>query len=88
MGPLHSCDGELLQAFCAQTLARLSRAFASWFPDVESRAIARDCLESLLTGHAHGQLGSEGFNLSYHNQETILFTIGPYYGNLNLNSLT
>ncbi|CAE7579089.1 unnamed protein product, partial [Symbiodinium sp. CCMP2456] len=55
MGPLHSCDGELLQAFCAQTLARLSRAFASWFPDVESRAIARDCLESLLTGHAHGQ---------------------------------
>ncbi|CAE7894678.1 unnamed protein product, partial [Symbiodinium microadriaticum] len=55
MGPLQSCDGELLQAFCAQTLARLSRAFASWFPDVESRAIARDCLESLLTGHAHGQ---------------------------------
>ena len=22
-------------------------------------------------------------NLSYHNEETILFTIDPYYGNLN-----
>ena len=28
---------------------------------------------------------AEGFNLSYHNKdkETILFTIDPYYGNLN-----
>ena len=24
------------------------------------------------------------FNLSYHNRETILFTIDPYCGNLNL----
>ena len=24
-----------------------------------------------------------GFNLSYHKKETILFTIDPYYGNLN-----
>ena len=24
-----------------------------------------------------------GFNLSYHNKETILITIDPYYGNLN-----
>ena len=24
----------------------------------------------------------KGFNLSYHNQKTILFTIDPYYGNL------
>ena len=24
-----------------------------------------------------------GFNLSYHNKETILFTIDPQYGNLN-----
>ena len=30
----------------------------------------------------------EGFNLSCHNQETILFTIDPYYGNLNLNPRT
>ena len=25
----------------------------------------------------------KGFNLSYHNKETILFTTDPYYGNLN-----
>ena len=25
----------------------------------------------------------KGFNLSYYNKETILFTIDPYYGNLN-----
>ena len=25
----------------------------------------------------------KGFNLSYQNRETILFTIDPYYGNLN-----
>ena len=25
----------------------------------------------------------KGFNLSYHNKETILFTIDPHYGNLN-----
>ncbi|CAE7348778.1 unnamed protein product [Symbiodinium natans] len=55
MGPLKSCDEELLQAFCAQTLARLSRAFPSWFADVQSRGIARDCLESLLAVHANGQ---------------------------------
>ena len=24
----------------------------------------------------------KGFNLSYHDKETILFTIDPYYGNL------
>ena len=26
---------------------------------------------------------AKGFNLSYHNKETILLTIDPYYGNLN-----
>ena len=30
----------------------------------------------------------EGFNLSCHNQETIFFTIDPYYGDLNLNPRT
>ena len=25
----------------------------------------------------------KGLNLSYYNKETILFTIDPYYGNLN-----
>ena len=54
MGPLSSCDGELLQAFCAQTLARLARAFASHF-DVHSQRAARDTLEALLTVHAYGQ---------------------------------
>ena len=24
-----------------------------------------------------------GFNLSYHNKDTILFTVDPHYGNLN-----
>ena len=28
-----------------------------------------------------------GFHLSYHHKETILFTIDPYYGNLNQNPL-
>lgn len=54
IGPLSSCDGELLQAFCAQTLARLARAFASHF-DVHSQRAARDTLEALLTVHAYGQ---------------------------------
>ena len=26
-------------------------------------------------------------NLSYHNKETLIFTIDPYYGNLNQNYL-
>ena len=26
---------------------------------------------------------AKGFHLSYHNKETILFTISPYYDNLN-----
>ena len=25
----------------------------------------------------------KGFHLSYHKKETVLFTIDPYYGNLN-----
>lgn len=54
VGPLTSCDGELLQAFCAQTLARLARAFASHF-DVNSQRSARDTLEALLAVHAYGQ---------------------------------
>ena len=29
-----------------------------------------------------------GFNLSYHTKETVLFTIDPYYGILNYISLT
>ena len=35
-----------------------------------------------LWGFCKG-LGVKGFNLSYHNKETISFTIDPYYGNLN-----
>ena len=27
-------------------------------------------------------LGTKGLNLTYHNKETILFAIGPYYANL------
>ena len=29
----------------------------------------------------------KGFHLSYHNKETIVFTIDPQYGNLNKNPL-
>ncbi|CAK9040354.1 Uncharacterized protein SCF082_LOCUS23500 [Durusdinium trenchii] len=54
VGPLKSCDEELLQAFCAQTLARLARTFASHF-DPNSQKAARDTLEALLAVHACGQ---------------------------------
>eukprot|EP00931_Biecheleriopsis_adriatica_P089323 TRINITY_DN63478_c0_g1_i1.p1 TRINITY_DN63478_c0_g1~~TRINITY_DN63478_c0_g1_i1.p1 ORF type:complete len:1052 (-),score=280.09 TRINITY_DN63478_c0_g1_i1:39-3194(-) len=55
MGPLPTCDQELLQAFCAQTLARLARAFVTWFPDVATQKAARDGLEALLALHSQGQ---------------------------------
>ena len=28
-------------------------------------------------------LGVKGFNTSYHNEETVLFSIDPYYSNVN-----
>merc|ERR1719162_2061098 len=33
IGGLKTCDQELAQAFCAQTLARLARAFTTWFQE-------------------------------------------------------
>lgn len=42
------------QGFCAQTLARLARAFSSYF-DSSAQPPARDTLEALLRMHAHGQ---------------------------------
>ena len=33
-----------------------------------------------LAGAAVVDLQAEGFNSSYHNKETILFTIDPHYG--------
>lgn len=53
-GPLPSCDEELLQGFCAQTLARLSRSFNSWHGP-EARAAGREALMALLALHARGQ---------------------------------
>ena len=29
----------------------------------------------------------KGLNLSYHDEETMSFTIDPYYGNCNLNEI-
>lgn len=55
-GPGQSCDEELLQEFCAQTLARLSRSFASRF-DVSAQHVERETLCFLLMAHAHGQRG-------------------------------
>ena len=48
-------------------------------------------LAMLCAGHWIRQRGMrqmilglvKGINLSYHNKETVLFTIDPYYGNLN-----
>jgi hypothetical protein len=48
------CDEELLHAFCAQTLARLSRGFSSLHSFASQGAIRSD-LEWLLTLHARGQ---------------------------------
>jgi len=49
-GPPASCDSELLQEFCAQTLARWSRTFIRYHVE-ELRPIARDTLEGLLVMH-------------------------------------
>ncbi|CAE8728731.1 unnamed protein product [Polarella glacialis] len=54
-GPLPSCDGELLQAFSAQTLARLARAFVSWHKDCGAQKAAKESLETLIVIHARGQ---------------------------------
>lgn len=51
-GNPNCCDAELLQEFCAQTLARLSRSFLTHHPQ-ESRQAARDTLEGLLGMHAN-----------------------------------
>jgi len=40
-GPLPTCDGELLQEFCSQTLARLARAFAGKHPAAQRRPQAQ-----------------------------------------------
>jgi len=49
-GPQPSCDEELLQEFCAQTLARLARAFAGHHPAPAQRP-QRDALRALLSLH-------------------------------------
>uniref|UniRef100_A0A7S4QI09 Exportin-1/Importin-beta-like domain-containing protein n=1 Tax=Alexandrium monilatum TaxID=311494 RepID=A0A7S4QI09_9DINO len=49
-GPQPTCDAELLQEFCAQTLARLARAFAGHHPASAQRP-QRDSLRALLTLH-------------------------------------
>lgn len=54
-GPQATCDAELLQEFCAQTLARLARSFAGQHPPA-SRIPQRDALGSLLVAH----VGAEG----------------------------
>lgn len=55
IGVLKTCDQELAQAFCAQTLARLARAFTTWFQEPGIQQSARDSLEALLAIHARGQ---------------------------------
>jgi len=55
-GPLPSCDEELMQEFCAQTLARLSRSFGSQ----RSASVQHTCVEqlqTLLQAHSMGQRG-------------------------------
>lgn len=47
------CDEELLQEFCAQTLAHLARSFKARLPETALKP-ARDGLESLLAMHAEG----------------------------------
>merc|ERR1719201_1276381 len=51
------CDDELLQEFCGQTLAHLSRSFRSRLPETAWKP-ARDGLESLLAMHAEGPKGT------------------------------
>mmetsp|Transcript_42826 Transcript_42826/g.77808 ORF Transcript_42826/g.77808 Transcript_42826/m.77808 type:complete len:1032 (-) Transcript_42826:8-3103(-) len=51
LGPPTTCDMELLQEFCAQTLARCSRAFVRYHTQ-EVRQHARDGLEHMLIMHS------------------------------------
>mmetsp|Transcript_15597 Transcript_15597/g.35802 ORF Transcript_15597/g.35802 Transcript_15597/m.35802 type:complete len:1032 (-) Transcript_15597:74-3169(-) len=51
LGPPTSCDMELLQEFCAQTLARCARAFVRYHVQ-DARQQARDGLEHMLVMHA------------------------------------
>jgi len=53
-GPLPSCDEELVQEFCAQTLARLARSFASRH-HLSVQHAQRDLLAALLEQHVAGQ---------------------------------
>ena len=49
------------------------------------------CLGACLgpyTRKARNWVLVKGFNVSYQNKGTMLFTIDPYYGNLNLKPLT
>eukprot|EP00930_Biecheleria_cincta_P061971 TRINITY_DN4749_c0_g1_i2.p1 TRINITY_DN4749_c0_g1~~TRINITY_DN4749_c0_g1_i2.p1 ORF type:complete len:1074 (-),score=233.04 TRINITY_DN4749_c0_g1_i2:518-3622(-) len=55
VGPSKTCDEELAQAFCAQTLARLARAFTSCFQEPAVQKSARDNLEALLVVFAAGK---------------------------------
>jgi len=50
-GPLPTCDKELLQEFCAQTLARLGRGFVSHHQPAAQRQ-QRDILAALLKLHS------------------------------------
>lgn len=50
------CDEELLQEFCAQTLAHLARSFRSRVPESSWKA-ARDGLEAMLAMHAESPKG-------------------------------
>eukprot|EP00927_Polykrikos_kofoidii_P054607 TRINITY_DN49008_c0_g1_i1.p1 TRINITY_DN49008_c0_g1~~TRINITY_DN49008_c0_g1_i1.p1 ORF type:complete len:1066 (+),score=166.65 TRINITY_DN49008_c0_g1_i1:64-3198(+) len=53
-GPLPSCDSELLQEFCAQTIGRLSRAFGVRHRPQDRKRL-RDELEALLLLHSQGR---------------------------------
>jgi len=53
-GPGDSCDQELLQEFCAQTLARLSRTFGPRHPESKHQEL-REELGLLLEQHARGR---------------------------------
>eukprot|EP00448_Togula_jolla_P005216 CAMPEP_0170612744 /NCGR_PEP_ID=MMETSP0224-20130122/23888_1 /TAXON_ID=285029 /ORGANISM="Togula jolla, Strain CCCM 725" /LENGTH=990 /DNA_ID=CAMNT_0010938271 /DNA_START=9 /DNA_END=2981 /DNA_ORIENTATION=+ len=52
-GPQSECEGELMQEFCAQTLARLARTFPSRLP-ADVQRCTRDGLQALLEMHARG----------------------------------
>jgi hypothetical protein len=53
-GPGGSCDEELLQEFCAQTIGRLSRTFGARHPESLQQSLRVE-LELLLLRHADGR---------------------------------